>query len=187
MPNTTNTTVNLNANEHQVYLAVSKALEGNGGDFAFAEYVNVEGMSRHQIAGYIGSLSEKDVIITWSGDKENDGMMEKGDNFDNVALVVPAPAPKAKKGKEVIVVKSAGADIRVFSTRKAAFDFIQWISKVSKTSQDVEMQSGKSLPLTYDRMVDTMREQGWVDLYESGDETRWEIQYTVSAYGVDVD
>ena len=52
----------LNPNELRVFKAMCEDASGNGYDFGFADDIVVDGLSAHQIAGYIGSLVKKDAV-----------------------------------------------------------------------------------------------------------------------------
>ncbi len=52
----------LNTNELRVFQAACEDANQNGYDFGFADDLRVEGLSAHQIAGYVGSLVKKDAI-----------------------------------------------------------------------------------------------------------------------------
>lgn len=52
----------LNSNEVLVFLACCEDARLNGYDFGYADGLAVEGLSKHQIAGYISSLVSKDAV-----------------------------------------------------------------------------------------------------------------------------
>ena len=52
----------LNENELKVLKSLVKSSAGNGHDFGFTDEYTDCGLSKHQMAGYIGSLSKKDYI-----------------------------------------------------------------------------------------------------------------------------
>ena len=65
-------TVELNDNERKVFDACYRCSEGNGHDFAFRNEIaaDVEGLSRHQVAGYMASLAAKNLIHTNTGEPD---------------------------------------------------------------------------------------------------------------------
>lgn len=54
--------VKLNEKEIEVLKGAKRSSDGNNGDFGFAENIEIEGLNRHQIAGYIGQLVSKDLL-----------------------------------------------------------------------------------------------------------------------------
>jgi hypothetical protein len=58
----------LNQNEIAVFRAMQKNTENNGGDFGFTDEIMVEGLTKHQIAGYIGQLQKKGLIDIYRDD-----------------------------------------------------------------------------------------------------------------------
>ncbi len=54
--------IKINANEKKVLGALVEDSAGNGHDFGFADDIRVDGLSRHQVAGYIGALVSKDLV-----------------------------------------------------------------------------------------------------------------------------
>lgn len=52
----------LNENELKVLKSLVASSAGNGHDFGFTDEYTDCGLSKHQMAGYIGSLSRKDYI-----------------------------------------------------------------------------------------------------------------------------
>jgi hypothetical protein len=54
--------IKLNENEMAVLKGAKISSDGNNGDFGFAERIKIEGLNRHQIAGYIGALVAKDLL-----------------------------------------------------------------------------------------------------------------------------
>ena len=54
--------VTLNKNELAVFKECLEDASMNGYDFGFVDDIRVEGLSKHQVAGYISSLSTKDAI-----------------------------------------------------------------------------------------------------------------------------
>lgn len=57
--------VKLNENEMAVLKGAKRSSDGNNGDFGFAENIQIEGLNRHQIAGYIGALVAKDFLMVY--------------------------------------------------------------------------------------------------------------------------
>ena len=56
----------LNENEHKVLKAMIKqAWSETGGEFGFTTMIKVKGLSKHQIAGYIGDLEKKGYIAVY--------------------------------------------------------------------------------------------------------------------------
>ncbi len=55
-------TINLNENEKAVLRGAKASSDGNNGDFGFASDIEIEGLNRHQVAGYIGALVTKDLL-----------------------------------------------------------------------------------------------------------------------------
>ena len=59
-------TEKLNENEHKVLKAMIKqAWSETGGEFGFTTMIKVRGLSKHQIAGYIGDLEKKGYIAIY--------------------------------------------------------------------------------------------------------------------------
>lgn len=53
----------LNINEKKVLKAmIEQALDETGGDFGFTTHIKVRGLTKHQVAGYIGDLEKKQYI-----------------------------------------------------------------------------------------------------------------------------
>lgn len=52
----------LNENETAVLKGAKSSSDGNNGDFGFAENIEVPGLNRHQVAGYIGQLVTKGFL-----------------------------------------------------------------------------------------------------------------------------
>ena len=53
----------LNTNEYKVLKAmVRQALDETGGEFGYTDMIKVNGLSKHQVAGYIGDLEKKRYI-----------------------------------------------------------------------------------------------------------------------------
>lgn len=56
----------LNVNEKKVLKAmIENALDEAGGDFGFTTNIKVKGLTKHQIAGYIGDLEKKKYISVY--------------------------------------------------------------------------------------------------------------------------
>ena len=54
--------IKLNENEMAVLKGAKSSSDGNNGDFGFASDIEIEGLNRHQVAGYIGALVAKDLL-----------------------------------------------------------------------------------------------------------------------------
>lgn len=54
--------IKLNENETAVLKGAKRSSDGNNGDFGFAQDIEVPGLNRHQVAGYIGQLVTKDLL-----------------------------------------------------------------------------------------------------------------------------
>lgn len=54
--------ITINKNEEAVLKALVDESAMNGHDFGFADGIVVEGLSKHQIAGYISAIERKDLI-----------------------------------------------------------------------------------------------------------------------------
>jgi hypothetical protein len=74
----------LNEGEYKVLLACAKNIDHNTGiEFGYADEVKVEGLSKHQIAGYISQLSQK-RYITIDDECQQMSFMDKSVlQFDN--------------------------------------------------------------------------------------------------------